>query len=207
LALSERDPVTVPFADCAAVLRWEDGSRRLIGIDGFQVAVAPWEWHEGAAAVGLLDRAVPADLVVPMGAGDGPPDDLLHQPPDEQPLRPRYLLLALWALISLAFMGIGVSPVDITNHDELGPLVTVGCDRATPVHVLRDGPGPRATARAGPAADRLAEACREEAVVELVLAAGAGVSLAACGVVTARRIGRSRARARSRRRSASVANG
>lgn len=70
---AESDAATVNLASCVAVLSWEDGTRALVGPDGRHVAVAPWTWRGGQELVERIDARIPADLVVPMGAGSGPP--------------------------------------------------------------------------------------------------------------------------------------
>ena len=68
LALVTREGVAtrVRFADCAAALRWPDGSRALWSDDGFYVEVSPADWRDGRTIVRLIDAHVPSDLVVPM---------------------------------------------------------------------------------------------------------------------------------------------
>lgn len=195
LAASEHEPVSVAFDQCQAVLTWRDGSRRLIGDDGFQAFVAPWEWHEGPSAVDLLDRGTPQHLLVDMGEGEGPPEELAAAPVVEQAPRPRYLLMLLWAALSLGLMAFAVTPVEVSTHEDPGPLAYLGCDRASALEVLRDGPGPRVTGQSGPAATQLIEACRQEAMAEAVLGAAGVISLLACGVVAVRFVQKRRAQA------------
>jgi len=63
--------VTVLYQDCAALLRWTDGRRTLIGNDGFVVDVFPAELRGGEALYYEIDGRLPANLVVPMGDRDG----------------------------------------------------------------------------------------------------------------------------------------
>lgn len=56
--------VTVPVAATAAVLRWPDGRRLLLGEDGAEVDVEPTMWVGGAAVVEAVDATWPASLVV-----------------------------------------------------------------------------------------------------------------------------------------------
>jgi predicted Zn-dependent peptidase len=58
--------VTARFGDCAAVLRYPDGSRTILTDDGFFVAVDPSAWRKGAEIVRAIDAAVTAERVVRM---------------------------------------------------------------------------------------------------------------------------------------------
>ncbi|WP_019634972.1 hypothetical protein [Actinomadura atramentaria] len=86
--------VTVPFASVAAVLAWPDGARQLIGADATVVAVEPNRWAGGESLADEIDRAVPAELIVPMperaadvvpARPDGPPPELPAPRPDRPP--------------------------------------------------------------------------------------------------------------------------
>jgi zinc protease len=56
--------VTVRYADAAALLRWNDGKRSLIGGDGFTIVLDPAQWKDGAAVVSAVTARVPDDLVL-----------------------------------------------------------------------------------------------------------------------------------------------
>ena len=58
--------VTVRYADAAALLRWNDGKRSLIGGDGFTIVLDPAQWKDGAAVVSAVTARVPGDLVLPL---------------------------------------------------------------------------------------------------------------------------------------------
>ena len=58
--------VTVRYADAAALLRWNDGKRSLIGGDGFTIVLDPAQWKNGAAVVSAVTARVPDDLVLPL---------------------------------------------------------------------------------------------------------------------------------------------
>jgi hypothetical protein len=58
--------VTVRYADAAALLRWNDGKRSLIGGDGFTIVLDPAQWKEGTAVVTAVTDRVPDDLVLPL---------------------------------------------------------------------------------------------------------------------------------------------
>jgi zinc protease len=74
VAIDDKRVATVRFAEAVALFSWNDGSRSLIGRDGVRLLVRPRVWHGGQAAVEVIDAAIPAALVVPMGdfEGDGP---------------------------------------------------------------------------------------------------------------------------------------
>ena len=58
--------VTVRYADAAALLRWNDGKRSLIGGDGFTIVLDPAQWTDGAAVVSAVTARVPDELVLPL---------------------------------------------------------------------------------------------------------------------------------------------
>ncbi|MFR9799167.1 insulinase family protein [Streptomyces sp. MS06] len=55
---------TVSYRACAAVLRWPDGGRRLIGTDGIVVDVEPGPYGVDAHTMATFDAAVPPSAVV-----------------------------------------------------------------------------------------------------------------------------------------------
>ena len=61
-----RCPVTVEFERCAALVCSTNGSRSLVGADGFTVLIEPAHWANGAALVEWVDRRVPAERIVVM---------------------------------------------------------------------------------------------------------------------------------------------
>ncbi|GAA4922791.1 M16 family metallopeptidase [Actinoplanes utahensis] len=71
--------VTVRYAECAAVLAWPDGARRLIGHDGIQVQVEPTLFAGAGTVVREIDARLPAELRIPMPARD--PDTIPAPPP------------------------------------------------------------------------------------------------------------------------------
>ncbi|MDX6742727.1 hypothetical protein [Actinocorallia sp. A-T 12471] len=72
---------TVLFAQCRGLLVWPDGARRLIGPDGVTVHVEPGLFRDAAELIALLDRAVPASVVVRMPARDRTPQAEAADPP------------------------------------------------------------------------------------------------------------------------------
>jgi zinc protease len=60
--------VTVRFDECAAMLVWADGGRRLIGVDGTAVAVEPTHFRGGRSAIAELPLRVPEHIRVPLPA-------------------------------------------------------------------------------------------------------------------------------------------
>ena len=59
-------PVTVRYADAAALLRWNDGKRSLIGGDGFGIVLDPAQWKNGAAVVSAVTTRVPDEIIIPV---------------------------------------------------------------------------------------------------------------------------------------------
>jgi predicted Zn-dependent peptidase len=70
---AEGRAVTVHYRQCAAALAWNDGTRVLIGTDGFVVRIAPELWKHGSQLPSVVDPHLPASLVVPMGDRDDLP--------------------------------------------------------------------------------------------------------------------------------------
>ena len=58
---------TVLWDQCAAVLRWDDGGRRILGKDGTWLDLPPQAWREFATARHEIDSHTRSDLVVNMG--------------------------------------------------------------------------------------------------------------------------------------------
>jgi zinc protease len=70
--LAGYEAVTVRFAECAGMMRHEDGARTLIGRDGFHVAYRPEEWGRSKPVAARLDAAVPKDVWITGGKRDIP---------------------------------------------------------------------------------------------------------------------------------------
>ena len=192
LSASEREPVTVRYAECEAVLSWDDGSRRLMGTDGFQIAVLPWEWQDGLDAVDLLGRSAPADRVVPMGAGDGPPD--LHAAPPALPALPArrqfssaWWFLA-WAVLSLIFVPFALTPVTLPPQSPQAVYDHLQCGRDSSLDVVLHGPGPATTAVPPLERRALHDVCINEARFDVGLSGAGVLSFMACVVVAGRRV-------------------
>jgi hypothetical protein len=71
----------VRWENCAALLRWNDGRRRFVHVEGMLVTVVPDMWADGARVPVEIDLAVPPDRVVDM-----PDDDLAWGPPAAAPV-------------------------------------------------------------------------------------------------------------------------
>jgi hypothetical protein len=59
--------VTVPWRECAAVLRWDDGGRRVFGADGIVIDLPPHAWNDFTALRDAVDRWTPYNVIVDMG--------------------------------------------------------------------------------------------------------------------------------------------
>jgi hypothetical protein len=59
------DSVTVEAAELAGALCSPDGTRHLLGRDGFHVRIDPKEWAGARPAIEALDRALPPELRIP----------------------------------------------------------------------------------------------------------------------------------------------
>jgi hypothetical protein len=62
--------ITVRYRDCAALLAWPDGARRLIGYDGVTLHLEPALWTVPEAALAAVDAAVAADRHILMPPRD-----------------------------------------------------------------------------------------------------------------------------------------
>lgn len=100
--LAPAGTLTVRRDRLAAVTRWDDGGRVVVGVDGVHVNLEPTLWRRGRRAVELLDRIVPGELAVPLGAR--PPESV-----PRVPLRRRLRLPLLAIGVLLAFLAVAVA--------------------------------------------------------------------------------------------------
>lgn len=84
LTVGEGQHVTVPFGEVAALLRWNDDKRMMIGKDGFVLRLDPGAWPDGSALLASIEALVSADLVVAL---DCPGPDW-GAPPSQRPSAP-----------------------------------------------------------------------------------------------------------------------
>lgn len=102
---------TVRWAEAVGGMWWNDGSRSVLGKDGFRVLVVPADWQNGADAVRRIDASMPPGLMVAMGDG-GPKPKPWRGPPPKAPRKPG---AAAWAgvlaafVLGLLFVAVGVS--------------------------------------------------------------------------------------------------
>jgi hypothetical protein len=171
---------SVRYDDVAVAMWWGNGGRLLLGRDGFRVAVAPWDWSEGAEVVKDLDARVASDRFVHMGTG-GPVPGEMRGPLSMSPAI-RKTLVAVLALILLAMTSIAALPAEPTAADYpdvtpefIGPDDVVRCSDAS---AFRIAAGDAEPAPAG-APTPVASACRSEANNSMVVAGGAVAAAAA----------------------------
>jgi len=81
-AVGPDGPATVRFDECAAVLQWPDGGRRLIGNDGIAVSVEPTLYAVPPDTGAFVDARVPATSVVRLPARA--PNEI-PKPPQRKP--------------------------------------------------------------------------------------------------------------------------
>jgi zinc protease len=91
--------VSIPFADCEALLRWPDGHRVMFGADGFMLQITPGAWIDGSGLVTIIDRRCDPQRQIDMPAVDVPPPS---GPVVTEPLREWLIAIALVA-ITVAF--------------------------------------------------------------------------------------------------------
>ncbi|MGV9215141.1 insulinase family protein [Micromonospora sp. RB23] len=83
--LQNDKPLTVRYADCAAMLTWPDGARQLIGADAIVLHIEPTMFHLHPAALPIIDAQVPADRHIGMPART--PDEMPQPSAPEKPAR------------------------------------------------------------------------------------------------------------------------
>lgn len=107
-------PNTVRYAECAAILAWPDGGRRLIGYDAISVHIEPTLFDLHPGAIHLIDQQVPADRRLPMPAR--PPEQIpqpyaaanrRQSPQPSAPVKRAWWEVPLMALSALATLGLG----------------------------------------------------------------------------------------------------
>jgi predicted Zn-dependent peptidase len=125
-------PLTVRYAECAALLAWPDGARRLVGYDAIAMQIEPTLFDLHPGAIGVIDQQIPADRRVPMPAR---PPERIPQPYAGDGHRPRPAQAAapakrgtgeitLMVLSGLATLGVGGFTLLLT----LGMLISDGSD-------------------------------------------------------------------------------
>lgn len=102
--------ITVRFDQCEAVLWWTDGSRRLVGHDGFSVSLTPESWTRYREALAAVDAAVPRERWVPMGDRVDPPPippEPIRNPVEFWKRKPgvRIVVLLVLALFAMIYWG------------------------------------------------------------------------------------------------------
>lgn len=101
--VSERQRITVRYAECSLVQAYPDGARHLVGHDGFTLTIEPALYGIDPAALTPLDAAVPPGVVITM-----PPRDpsRIPQPPRPAPApAPAGAERALWFTVLLWVLG------------------------------------------------------------------------------------------------------
>ncbi|MEH1011814.1 insulinase family protein [Micromonospora sp. CPCC 206060] len=102
-------PLTVRYADCAALLCWPDGARQLIGADAISLRIEPTLFHLHPATLPMLDSQVPVDRRVTMPAR---PAERIPQPePAAQPAVPATRRPGALAVTAMVFSGLATTVV------------------------------------------------------------------------------------------------
>jgi predicted Zn-dependent peptidase len=110
--------ITIRYADCVALLRWDGGQRGLIDSDGSSIQVLPTRWRKGSNLDSVIDSHVRQALWVPMGN--------LTAPSRPQRHRVSNRLLAWIALFAAVFAGGGVQNLSTPQGGgKLTPLADV----------------------------------------------------------------------------------
>lgn len=113
---------TVRFAECAAMLCWPDGARRVVGADGTTVPIEPSLFHLTPGALNPLDAAVDAARRVPMPARAA--DEIPQPPPPPAPGVPARRAVPPWWRVFLVPGLLGLLALGAT----VGMLVDGGGD-------------------------------------------------------------------------------
>ena len=87
------------WEDVAAALRWNDGRRTLLGLDGLGINVLPDKWRNVAPLVTQIEASVPADRWVPMDDPNAAQSQAAKRP--EKPAWVRAASLRRWLLSML----------------------------------------------------------------------------------------------------------
>lgn len=109
--VSESGPLTVRWADCAAMLTWPDGARQIVCADAIVLHIEPTLFDMHPETMAVIDAAVPADRQVPMPARDPGriPQPRTVREAREHLARPKraWWEVPLMALSGLAALGVG----------------------------------------------------------------------------------------------------
>lgn len=107
----ERTVTGMKWEEVAVGLRWNDGRRTLIGLDGLGINVYPANWRRPELLVRQIEASVPAELWVPM---DDP--DALTSPapqPAKKPAWVREASLRRWllAMLTITDVLVGINAI------------------------------------------------------------------------------------------------
>jgi predicted Zn-dependent peptidase len=107
--------VTVLYDDCAALLRWQDGQRVILGNDGFRIPIVPSRWKKGEQAVEAVDSHIERALWVGMGQGEPPQTRRRRKRYIYKYSRSRFLLSLVAGLAAFALYYTGVTSTQSTD--------------------------------------------------------------------------------------------
>jgi predicted Zn-dependent peptidase len=68
--IHDHDAQQVLLAEVTALLTWQDGTRHVVGREGWGLTMSPAQWHGGADLTRTMDDRVPSHLHLPL-EGDG----------------------------------------------------------------------------------------------------------------------------------------
>jgi hypothetical protein len=88
--------VNIRYENCAAALTWNDGSRTLIGRDGFRIHVCPADWRDGNRTFARIDDRLPAKVIVRMGDRPRPDPERLTTGKERKGFRALLITIAIW---------------------------------------------------------------------------------------------------------------
>ena len=125
--------LTVRRENIAALGRWEDGGRLLIGTDGIHLTVEPTIWRAGRKAVEIIDATVPDEVTVDLGTR---PDESV--PRISWGRRLRRLAGPGLEVLAVSLPAVGMVLVAVVGREDLVPVsIAVTMVAATAILVRR----------------------------------------------------------------------
>jgi len=130
LGLNASESVTVRVDSCAAVLRYPDGGRGLIGDDGSLIILNLGEWIDGQTAIAHVDAIYPAHRVVAVAVPATPL--AIDVPPPPPPARgfygmsvPRLAMVGVFLSVGLVLAGYLIASIGTTGSRVSVPSLVV----------------------------------------------------------------------------------
>jgi hypothetical protein len=117
------DAVSVRTDQVAGVLCFDDGTRHLLGSDGFHVRIAPEEWEAARPALAALDEALSPMACIPATAPSPAGGTQWVAPTRARGVTSREAVFLVWGLLLLLGGGVALS---LGNRDAGGFYPVLG---------------------------------------------------------------------------------